>query len=243
MSGGGNLGFGGSRKRSSSRPVGGSPQELIPFSQGTLGGGGPGSFNDVLFELNRSLQENPALTAASGQFGQAEAGLDALEAAPDPRGALLRELSLTTTDRAASAGSLFAREAGAGRGGLAFGTGAGEIARRSAADAAGGQSQALSQAVLGAEQLKEDRSRFLTTARGQLGGARLGEAQFIASRRERALNARQQFLQLMAQIAASGTTGIGGAAFGKARGSSFQFSVGGKGGSSSSGSSGGGSLF
>lgn len=238
MSGSLNILGGQKKSRTKGIPVGKSPYELIPFAQGTLSGGGPGSFEDILFELRRAQQENPALSAAGGLYGQVAEGLDSLEASPDPRAALLREASLTGTDRAASAGVLLAREAGAGRGGLAFGTGAGELARRTASETAVGQSQALSQAVLGAEQLREDRNRFLAAARQELAAGRLQEAGLIARRRERALSVRQNFLQLMAQIASAGTAGIGGAVRTSGRskgpyqfGLDFGFSMGGAGGS------------
>ncbi len=198
---------------------GASPEGLITFGQGSLQSGGFGSFQDVMAEIRRLMESpNDQLDAAeeSAQFGKDQ--LELLAGEVDPIQQLLREEALTRTDNAAVSSVLAARQAGGGRGGLAFGTGASEVAARGARDAAVGQSAALGQSLVGAAQARTQRGLGIADAAGNLSRVQLQAGTLLEERQSRGLRARQQFLQLMAGIAGAGVSGVGGSTQSPARG-------------------------
>jgi hypothetical protein len=99
-------------------------------------------------------QRNPFLESISQSLIGAQGQAQSLRGGLDQLPGLLKSSALASTQGAQVAAVQAARGAGAGRGGLAFGGGAGAIAARAAQQAASGQSAALAQALFQGEQAK-----------------------------------------------------------------------------------------
>ena len=99
--------------------------------------------------INQFLQQkNPFFGTADSQFAGAAGAIGGIGGDLSGLAGQLQTSALASTAGASSAAAQQARVAAGGRGGLAFGGGAGQIASRAATNAAVGQSAALAQEVV-----------------------------------------------------------------------------------------------
>ena len=128
---------------------------------------------------------------------------------------MLRRTALASTDAGAVAAAQAAKLAGAGRGGAAFGAGgASALASRAAQTAATQQGAALASSLVQGEQARAAFELQLGGLQGSITDAlsrgRVAQAGLFEQRQAPGISARQQFLNIIGDIARAGIAGSGG---------------------------------
>ena len=160
--------------------------------------------------INQFLQQkNPFFGTADSQFAGAAGAIGGIGGDLSGLAGQLQTSALASTAGASSAAAQQARVAAGGRGGLAFGGGAGQIASRAATNAAVGQSAALAQALVtgrtAEEQLNFQRTSTQASLASQLAQAfgrnQLGQAGLFEGRVNAQAGAAGNFQQIQAGLA------------------------------------------
>lgn len=174
-------------------------------------------YGDLLNNIENNIlsrPDNPFLGGLTRDLEGVQARSLDVQRGIDQLPGTLRSTALAESTAANQAGVMAARDAAGGRGGLAYGGGAGAIAARTATSSAPGRSAALYGALTTAEGLKSNLlgqqtgiAAGLSQARGVQAG--LSENRIMRNEDLR-IGARQNFLNLLGGIAGGAISGAGG---------------------------------
>lgn len=204
MSLGGMLGISFGRSKSKGQY---DPYQL--FNQFTNSNQFVGAQHNLLYDVEQEIARRQASPYLTGITGGLEGVKTRLETFLDQGNFadLLSRQAAASTDAATRASVMAARVATGSRGGLGYGGGAGAIAGRSAALAGASTGEALLSALVGGKQMELSAIGQLGDISTRLGAARATQEDFYRSMTDPRLQAKSQFLNLIAQLA---NTSIGG---------------------------------
>lgn len=170
------------------------------------------NYGNLNSEVEREIarrQASPYLTGITGNLEGVQSRLEQFLDQGNFSGLLSRQAA-ASTDQATRAALLASRTAAGSRGGLGYGGGASVLANRAGALAGASTGEALLQALIGGEQLKLGALGQLGDVSSRLGAARATQEQLFQEQTAPRLQARQQFLNILASLAGTSISGPGG---------------------------------